>query len=272
MKIDLHTHIFPDEIAEQVVQRLRGQSTEPIEPAGNGTRADLLTQMQAAGVDHAVVCPIATRAEQFETILDYARRLSGGFYGAETARRLIPFASVHPADPQRFRHLERVAAAEIRGVKIHPFYQSFQLGSADSLDFLRCCRDNNLIVQCHCGFDIGFPQELRCTPQDVLLLHEKLPELRFIAAHLGGWRQWSDVIRHLVGQPIYLDTSILEPDISTSEVIEILSRHPPQKLLFATDWPWQSYSRAEFMIEQAPLSRAAKDSILGLNAARLLRL
>ncbi len=270
MTIDFHTHIFPDTIAEQVVEGLQKQADGKVTPAGNGTKQQLMRQMQAAGIDKAVLCPVATKPDQFESILNFSLNLLDGTAGEKAQQMLVPFASVHPASPECFKQLEKTAESGIKGVKLHPFYQKFSLGSAHVVDIMRCCRDLSLIVICHCGLDIGFPDELICTPAHVLNLHEKAAGVKFIAAHLGGWHMWKEVRRELMGEPVYLDTSVLEADLQTEDVQEILHNHPAEKLLLASDWPWCPLDKPLDMIKSLDRSDEDKALILSGNAMRLL--
>ncbi len=272
MIIDFHTHIFPDAIAAQVVDGLYKQANGAVLPAGNGSKQQLMEQMQEAGIDNAVLCPIATKPEQFESILNFSLDIANGKAGERAQRTLIPFGSIHPDSPDCFKQLEKIATQGIKGVKLHPFYQKFTLGSERAVDIMRCCRDLGLIVMCHCGLDIGFPNERICTPVHVLKIHEKVDGIKFIAAHLGGWNMWKEVRREILGEPVYLDTAVLEADLLSEDVQEILHRHPAEKLLLASDWPWCPLDKPRDMIQS--LDRSAEDIalILGGNARRLLDL
>ncbi|MFO7936962.1 MAG: amidohydrolase family protein [Kiritimatiellia bacterium] len=270
MKIDVHTHIFPDKIAAEVVEKLQHKATEELNAAGNGTMSDLIRQMHSAGIDKSVICPIATKPEQFESILAFSKSISGGKQGQAAKAKLIPFASVHPASSDCFSQLEKCAADGIRGIKLHPFYQNFNLGADHIIDIMRCCRDLDLVVLCHCGMDIGFLPERICTPEHILKVHEKVPGIKFIAAHLGGYRLWTEVVELLVGQPVYLDSAVLEADLHNDIVHRILKSHPADRLMLASDWPWCALDKARKLIDKLHRSEKDKALILGGNAKRLL--
>jgi hypothetical protein len=272
MVIDVHAHTFPDAMAARVLAKLTGKAWVPIAPAADGTVGGLLSHMRHESVDYAVVCPIATKPSQFDGILTESLAILGGGYGEPAARHLIPFASVHPSDDARFAHLARLAEAGIRGIKLHPYYQAFVLDAPDMLEFFRCCRDLGLTVQCHCGFDVGFPPDPLCGPERVARVIREVPGLKLIAAHLGGWRQWGEVAEHLLGKDVWLDTAVLGPDFGNVEAQLILREHPADKLLFATDWPWLGFADGLRYVRGARRERAQTDAILGGNAAKLLGL
>jgi len=71
--------------------------------------------------------------------------------------RIIPFPSVHPADPEMETRIRQVADAGFKGLKIHPYYQQFDLIEERMMVFFRAAADAGLIVVCHTGFDIAFP-------------------------------------------------------------------------------------------------------------------
>ncbi|MCL1919658.1 MAG: amidohydrolase family protein [Kiritimatiellaeota bacterium] len=269
MIIDAHTHTFPEQIAKRAIEKLTAKTGHAIAPVSDGTVAGLLNTMRAAQVDRAVLCPVATRPEQAEDILTEARAIRDGARGEDAARRLIPLASVHPADPKWAKRLQAVADADVRGVKLHPYYQEFVLDAPDTLAFLKRCRDLNLIVQCHCGYDIGFPRDPICGPERVAHVMREIPGLRFIAAHLGGWLDWEASARHLLGKDVYLDTAVLRHGVDDPHALRLLREHGPDKLLFATDAPWMSFDDGFAFIRAAGLPADTESAILGGNAQRL---
>ena len=271
MTIDFHTHVFPDEIAAQVVATLESKTKEKVDPSGDGTTRQLLQQMDEAGIDQAVLCPIATKPEQFESILKFSLKILKGERGEKEQSRLIPFASVHPRHPESFKQLDQIAASGIRGIKLHPYYQEFTLRDKRVIELLRCCRDLNLTILCHCGQDIGFPPSDRCTPRLVAEIYQQVEGIRFIAAHMGGWRMWDEVMQHLVGRAIYMDTAVLAGDLQNPTVQELLHTHPAEYLLLASDWPWCPLQKAVEMVRKCKRSEKEQKLILGGNAQRLMR-
>lgn len=270
MVVDVHTHFFPDRLARKTIGELEGRTDHAITAVSTGTLDSLLADMIRQRIDFAVTCPIATKPNQFETILRSALAIRDGEHGREAARRIIPFASIHPVDEARFIHLQTIAESGVRGIKLHPYYQPCVIDSPAMLEFFRCCRDLRLVVQCHCGFDIGFPRENICGPERVAHVMREVSGLRLIAAHLGGWRQWECVAEHLVGTDVFLDTSILPPDHSDDKAINVLRNHPPEKLLYATDWPWLSFQQGLEYLDKGGFTTAQLEAVKGGNAAQLL--
>ena len=65
--IDVHTHAFPDALAERAIAGLADRCG--CRPHGDGTVAGLVEAMDAAGVDVSVICSIATQPEHVGSIL-----------------------------------------------------------------------------------------------------------------------------------------------------------------------------------------------------------
>ena len=154
-------------------------------------------------------------------------------------------------------------------MKLHPYYQAFVLDTPEMLTFLKRCCDLNLIVLCHCGYDIGFPRDPLCGPERVANVIHEIPSLRFIAAHLGGWMDWEASVTHLLGENVFLDTAVLRHGVEDPHALRLLREHAPDKLLFGTDAPWMSFEDGINFIRSAGLSAETESAILGNNAQRL---
>lgn len=64
--IDFHTHAFPDKLAERAIKSLEGEGE--IKAHLNGTVSALLSSMDRYGIEKSVVCSIATKPAQFDSI------------------------------------------------------------------------------------------------------------------------------------------------------------------------------------------------------------
>jgi predicted TIM-barrel fold metal-dependent hydrolase len=271
MRVDFHTHAFADAIAGRAIAAIESRLREEGAAARfDGRLGTLTAELARHGFDLGVVCSIATRPAQFEPILAWSQAIRDGAFGEEAARRIVPFASVHPADPEARRRIARVAAAGFQGLKIHPCYQQFTLDAPATLDYLRCARDHGLIVISHTGFDIAFPRERICDPARVARVVAAIPDLRFVATHLGGWEDWEEVERHLIGSPVHMEISYCCGRLDRERLRGLLLRHPAGCLLFGSDWPWNSHAEVLPRIEALGLDEPRLTALMGGNAARLL--
>jgi predicted TIM-barrel fold metal-dependent hydrolase len=222
----------------------------------------LLCSMDAAGIDQSVICSIATKPEQFAPILKWSQSVASD--------RLIPFASIHPADKNIVEHVREVRDSGLKGLKIHPYYQDFDL-AADTMNlFYEEVAAAGLIVIAHTGFDMAFPRDRRAAPEKTLSVITRFPELRFMATHLGGWQDWEAVERLLVGKPIMMDLALALEDLPVEVARRMILAHSPNHLLFGTDSPWGEPSRALQLVRALKLEEGLMKKILADNAVQML--
>lgn len=273
MTIDFHVHFFPDAIAPRAMASMTEKLGGRAFPVGDGTAAGLLAAMDAAGVDIGVLCPVATRPGQFDTLLRVSLAIRDGALGPALARRIVPLAGIHPADPSAEARLRAIADAGLKGVKLHPYYQGFTLDDPSLHRFFCAVRDCGLAVQCHCGADLGFVDEpeARCSPKRIWNLLKAVPGLRFCAAHAGGWSEDEEGFfdRLAFDTDCRADTAVLEQDVPKPAARRAVRAWPAEKLLFGTDFPWAPYAPVMDMVRKlrAP---GELEGVFGANAAAFL--
>lgn len=273
--IDFHTHNFPDVLAPRAIESMARKLRGSLVPFGDGTVATQLRDMAAAGVDKAVVCPVATKPAQFQTILDRAKAVRDGEFGEEAANRLVQLCSVHPADPDFEGHIGQVAAAGFKGVKVHPYYQGFSLGDPKVVPYFRAVRDAGLFVIAHCGIDLGFVEApMVCGPAQIATLLKAVPGLKFVAAHLGGCGgnppHATDAL--LEFENCFLDTAVVNVCDDDAECRRVMSEWPAERLLFATDYFWRDERFVAGWVRQCRPDPAEQELVFSENAHRLLGL
>ena len=259
---DSHTHVFPDAIGPRVVAQLSATLRDP--PSYNGTRAGLLQKMTEAGITGCLNAPVATRADQVTTINTWA---------AEQNRwPMISFGAMHPDYPDIPAELQRVQALGMKGVKLHPEYQSFTPDEPRLSQVWRTCRELGLIVLLHSGNDWLFPTPCRAAPAVIGRVLRAWPGLQMIAAHFGGFQLWDEVERELVGLPVYLDTSFTVGYAPDEQFLRMVRRHGVENVLFGTDAPWQDQPATLAAFRGLPLTTAEQKAMLWDNAERLFGL
>ncbi len=262
--IDMHTHAFPDSLAERAIEALEDGC--PWQAVGDGTIADLTTSMDAAGVDISAVFTIATKPDQAEGILRWCETIRSA--------RIEPFASVHPETPNAERWIERIAAGGFKGIKLHPMFQDFAIDEPRMDRIYTACQDAGLVIAFHCGQDIGYPpDDDRAGAARLASILPRWPRLRVIASHMGGWREWDAAETHLLGMPnVYLDTSFSLEDMGAERAVKMMRRHSLDRVVFGTDWPWRRQDAGLAFLHSLDLPPADEQAVRGQNAAALLGL
>ena len=260
--IDMHTHAFPDDLAERAVSTL--EEAADWRAVGRGKISDLIASMDAAGIDKSVVCNIATKPGQMEAILRWCKAIDG--------ERIVAFPSVHPQADNLAHWIERIAEAGFAGIKLHPMYQDFAVDDEVMAPIYAAATDCALLVEIHSGCDIAFPGDDRASPQRFARVIKRHPKLKLVCTHLGGWMNWNDVRKHLVGSGVHMETSFSIEWLGPDGCEEIIRSHGVDRILFGTDWPWADQAKQINMFESTGLSEDEKRLIFRDNAAELLAL
>jgi predicted TIM-barrel fold metal-dependent hydrolase len=261
--IDFHTHAFPEALAPRAMKTLLAEAPG-VHAHLDGTVADLLRSMDQAGIERSVVCCIATKPEQFEPILRWCLAIR--------SERLIPFPSVHPADPACAEHIRQIRAQGFLGIKLHPFYQDFFADEDRMSAFYTEVVQQDLLLVMHTGYDIAFPRIRRADPQKLLDIVAAFPTLKLITTHLGAWQQWDEVRRHLLGRDIYMEMSFALEELGPALAREMILGHPDGYLLFGTDSPWTDQRATLTLLENLQIPGKKLRHVLADNALRLLGL
>lgn len=268
MIIDFHTHAFPDKIAEKTIQILEKniQDHDANEKAViEGTVDALKKSMKDNAIDYSVVLPIATTVTQSTTINKFAQLVNNidGLYS---------FGSLHPMQEDWEEVLYDIKAKGLLGIKLHPEYQQFYVDSEESIRILKKCEELDLLTVLHTGKDIGVDPPVHCMPERLKKVLDYVKGDKIVAAHLGGWKVWDEVEKHLVGTPIYLDTSYTVDFVDAEQYTRIIKKHGSDKILHATDSPWEKQGYAVEYINSLPISKEDKDNIFYKNAKKLLKI
>ena len=259
MIIDFHTHAFPDALAMRTIEKLSKNSG--FVPAGNGTVAGTLKSMRECGIDKSVICNIATNAKQTRNVNRFAVL-------ANKHPELISFGSVHP-ESDYDSELDFLKESGVSGIKLHPDYQQFFINDPKVIPLYEAILKRGFILIFHTGKDVGVGEPTHAAPDR---LYEVLPMFRgenVVFAHMGGFLMWKEA-EILLGEDIYLDTSGCPRLLAPEKITDMILRHNPKKILFATDYPWEDPKTGLEYIRSLPLADEVKHGILGENARILL--
>lgn len=261
MKIDFHTHIYPDHVALQTVEAVRRRAG--IDAYSDGTLEGLKRSMAGAGIDLSVVAAVATKPEQVPSIQRWL--------GTIRQRGIEALAAMHPANPLSSVEMRMLRQEGFRGFKFHPDYQDFFVDDRRMFPLYEAVAGEGMFILFHAGVDRGLPYPVHGTAKRLAAVHKAVPELCMIAAHLGGEEAWEETTEYLLGQDIYLDTSFVLRKIPATFRERFLREHPTERLLFASDSPWTDQGEElRFLLALPYLTERDKEMICFSNAARLL--
>lgn len=271
MLFDFHTHAFADAIAERAMAALinttkQSAETENMKAYTDGTISGLRNLMRKKGIDKSLLLPIATKPSQQTTINNWAAEVMGeGVYSCGT---------VHPDAENAIEEVERIKSLGLCGIKLHPEYQGFRPNEARLYDIYRKAAEMGLFVVFHAGWDPVGKGEILAPPRSFANIAEKFPDLIIVAAHMGGMRLFDEVEECLAGKfgNVYFDTAAVADYISSEQFFRIIEKHGADKILFASDVPWDNPLKEVKMIAELPISKKEKDLIFYGNAERLVNM
>lgn len=263
MLIDFHTHAFPEKIAARAVSKL-AEDAGGLEPQTDGTVASLKRQMAADGVDLSVVHSIATNPKQQAKVNDFAVEIN-----ADPA--IVAFGSVHPDAPDALEELERIAAAGLKGVKLHPEYQGFYADDLRMKPIYRKISRLGLITLFHAGQDYGFAPPYHAMPEHLLNVL-KWFDSPVVAAHWGGYGCCFEVLEKLCGAPLWFDLSFGYCSMPRPTAQAIIDKHGTDRLLFGSDMTWHRPAWEKRLLEALDLSQEDREKLYFRNAVDLLKL
>lgn len=258
--IDFHTHIFPDRVAERALAAVG--ATYRATPQGPATVDGLRAAMDEAGVRCAVLCPVATRPEQVRSINRWIANLDRD--------RFIPFGAIHPGLPDVGGEIGWLRAHGIRGVKLQPHFQDYVLDEPATLRMIEKLAE--MVIVIHGGQEMAPIPRVPTTPGSLRALHERFPQHRLVIAHLGGHDMWEGVEEDLVGHGVYFDVSYTFDKLDDESIARIIAAHGVDRVLFASDYPWQRPATALAGLRRLGLPAEQEEMILAGNARRLLEL
>lgn len=263
MIIDFHTHAFPEKIARRAIGKLCFDCGG-VQPQTDGTVQSLKAEMAKDGVDISVVQSIATNPGQQKKVNDFALEM-------DRDPAFVAFGSVHPDAPDALEELERIRAAGLKGVKLHPEYQGFYVDDEKMKPIYRKISQLGLVTLFHAGEDYGFQPPFRCMP-DSMRAALKWFDSPVVAAHWGGLGAGAKVLDKLCGENIWFDLSFGYSHMPKYLAQAIIDKHTPDKLLFGSDMPWHRPSMELRLLDTLDLSDTDREKILSGNARRLLHI
>ena len=224
--IDFHTHIYPTPIAQKATNSI--EDFYELEGGGmNGTVEQLLAKGEQVGIDHFVVLPVGLNPSHVRHINEFILE--------QTAKqpRFTGFGTIHADMDNIEAEVEFIYRSGLRGVKMHPDTQLFNIDDPRLFPAYDLMRQLELPVMLHTGdnrYDYSHPRRLR----NVI---EQFPGLRTIGAHFGGYAVWEDAYKHLKNTDCFMDVSSSLMFMDRATALRYIRSYGPERLLYGTDYP-----------------------------------
>jgi predicted TIM-barrel fold metal-dependent hydrolase len=235
--------------SDYLTGRRPGQAPPPYRPFDPNR---LLTAMDQAGVDKAMVCSLAQRIEN---------EFLAGLVAAHPDR-LFGFGQVKPQDDDALDQIRRFAEAGLVGLKLHPSLHGYHVADHGLLDpVFGLCADLGLPVLVN-ALDDPF-----CAPLAIEEIAKDHPTVTTIIAHMGAvWNVPEAIIVAERRPNVYLETSAT----LLSDVRQAHARLGAGKILMGTEWPGSDFELERLKIAKAVPDPADRALIEGGNLARLM--
>lgn len=260
--IDFHTHVFPDAIAERAAANVGNYYSLNME--GNGT-ASMLRARVPAGVDcRFVISSAAMKAKNVIPGNDFLLEL------AAADKAYIPFGSFHPdmGETEALAEIERISKLGVKGIKLHPDFQQIYLDDPRLIPLYRRCAALGLPILFHVGdknTDFSTPKRMRA-------VCDAVPDLKVIAAHLGGYSVWEEAEDYLLDTSVYVDLSEARPYLSAERTYQLIMDFGVDRVLFGSDYPVFCTDTVYGHIEELPFTPEEREKLYCRNAEGLLGL
>lgn len=275
--IDFHVHLFPPDVRDRREEfcrldpAFRQLYSDPRSRLASAEEA--LDALDSGGVDHAVALGFGWSDSALchdhndylaDVILRHARRFSG-------------FGCVQPGDARRAAaEVGRFPSLGLRGIgELMPHLQGYELDDEATMSQVaEAAQALGLILLTHASEPVGhvYPGKGDISLRALVLLAERFPRLRIVAAHWGGglpfYALMPDVARSI--QNVYFD-SAASTYLYRLEVYRVVSELVGAgHVLFGSDYPLLRPGPQIRKLRSLGLPPDTLELILGRNAQMLL--
>ena len=263
---DIHTHTYPEKIADKAVTSLNAFYEFVCE--GKGTYSDLAENSKAHGVVGMLLFSVATNAHQVEKVNDSIAALAQK--SREDGFETVGFMGIHQDYPDFASEVERAEALGLRGVKIHPDIQGVDVDAPRMMELCEII-EGRMPLYLHMGDPR--PQYRFSEPRKLARLLDRFPKLEVVAAHLGGYGVSDEAVEYLAGRPnVWYDTSSAIWSMTPEKAEYIIHRLGVDRVMFGTDYSVKNIEGEVERFMKIELTEKEREDIFYNNAKRFLKL
>lgn len=245
--IDAHTHIFPDAIAEKAKEYVSSFYHLPMYTSGTIDNLNLAIGSRKAPwkIEKQLVCSPASRPDQTKSINSFIHE------SCNQNNKFIGFGTIHRDNADYERELNRIVDFGLKGVKFHFDFQKFNMDDEKMFPIYEAIARRNLPVLFHMGdenYDYSSPKRLK-------KVMEHVPNLKIIAAHMGGYQHWQEAFELPTNDFLYFDLSSTLDFITTADLLRMIRKFGKEHFFFGSDFPmWNPYEEL-YKLENMGLSK-----------------
>ncbi|MEW6258982.1 MAG: amidohydrolase family protein [Thermodesulfobacteriota bacterium] len=279
MIIDIHTHIFPDQIRNHREAFFEGEEAFRLlygSPKATMVGPEALVDaMDEQGVDRSVTFGFPwngmdTMRMHNDQVLEAAARFPD---------RLVPFCCVSIGHPESAFEVRRCLTAGAKGIGELACYRSRMDDKAlDALTgIMECALEFDVPVLVHTNEPIGhaYPGKAAMSLEEIDALLSRFPNNRIVLAHWGGGIFFYGLLKKEMQERfrnVWFDTAA-SPFLYDSRVYAIAASIVGiDRILFGSDFPLIRPERYRREMLASGLEPQQMDAVMGENARRLLRI
>ncbi|PWM46417.1 MAG: amidohydrolase [Clostridiales bacterium] len=259
MIIDTHTHIYPDKIANKATEAIGTFYDIPMQNVG--TTETLLKALDEANIEKSFILSTATTPKQVRSINEFVISVK-----ESNPDRFIAFGTVHPDMAEPEHEIDFIRHNGVVGLKFHHDFLKI------AVDDKRMDRIYDYASQTRTPiiFHAGDKRYHYTNPAQFLAVTKRFPKLMGIAAHFGGYSEWTEAYDLLCDTNLWFDTSSSFFEINKELAKNIISKHGSEKIFFASDFPmWKPKDELQRFYELG-LTDEVNEQILYKNAENFL--
>jgi hypothetical protein len=277
MRIDIHTHLFPEAIRNNRNAWFAGEPAFKLlydSPKSRMSGAEELIQvMDEQGIDRSVVfgfpwISLETARRNNDYIIKSVNRHSD---------RLIGFCCMDPGQPGAENEVLRCLDQGLKGVGELAFYQAGidETALAALKPIMDICRNRDVPVMIHTNEPIGhiYPGKAPMTLEQIYRMVRRFPDNDLILAHWGGGILFYALLKKEVRETlkrVWFDTAASPFLYNAAMYREAVAIIGPDKILFGSDYPLLKPARYVAEMENAGIDHTVIEQIMGGNSRKLL--
>jgi predicted TIM-barrel fold metal-dependent hydrolase len=258
--IDVHTHIFPEKIAEKATASIG--NFYGLAMASTGLKNKLEEEMKRAGVRHCFLLSTATTKNQVRAINDFLIDTI-----KDNDDKFTAFGTIHIETEDPIAEIDRIRKNGVTGIKFHNDFQQFAIDDPRIFPVYEKAQAEKIPIMFHAG-----DKRYRFSNPDKFVKLSKLfPDLIVIASHFGAYSEWDKIDDEYLATKHYFDTSSSFFSLPIEKAREMIKKHCEDRFLFGSDFPMWFASDELKYIEQLGFSDEITEKILFGNAEELLK-